>query len=138
MTEYEFSNQINRLENQFGKYGAERGRMLWLRVQDFSDGWFRSVIDRFLGNFRQNPLPDDFGLEIANERDRLRKLGREQEPKAKDTWLYCTEAEKEHCSEMAKLWMPFIRRAVAGQVPEDEMNDALAANGIPVKKTQEK
>lgn len=87
MTESQFVSQMGRLERQFGKFGPERGSILWREVKDFSEPWFSKVIDKFIGECRQAPLLPDFREEIAKERERLwslEKITNEQD--AKEFW----------------------------------------------------
>lgn len=78
MTESEFGNQMGRLERQFGKFGDERGRILWRELQDLPAQWFGKVIDKFIGDCRQTPLLPEFREEIAIERERLWKIEKRQ------------------------------------------------------------
>ena len=76
MTQGEFTHQISRLREQFGAqaYGTERAKILWQEVKDFSDHWFKRVVDELLGCCRHAPLMPEFREHISRERERMREI----------------------------------------------------------------
>ena len=82
MTPQEYANEIARLERQFGAFGEERTRLLWLQVKHLSLKWFIGVITEFICNSHRMPLIADFLDQIAIEREREHQ--REKERHAND------------------------------------------------------
>jgi len=68
----EFSTQMNRLINNYGKasYSDERSKLIWREVKALSAKWFENCVDRFISDMKFAPLGNDFRDEIAKERGR--------------------------------------------------------------------
>jgi hypothetical protein len=76
VTEIEFSQQLNRLQETFGKsaYGTERVKLIWKEVKDLAPDWFASVVGGFIGTLRQAPLLPDISERASQERERLWRI----------------------------------------------------------------
>ena len=70
MTSEQFRVQLERLISVYGKnaYPNERGRLIWLEVQNFDAKWLADVIDDFIGHLRTPPMMPEFRTKIAEER----------------------------------------------------------------------
>lgn len=122
MTETHFRNQVHRLESQFGKYGAERGGILWKEVKTFSDHWFTKVVDKMLSSSRHMPLPSDFAFDISEERERVWRLEKKQHAQdAKDFWsgTYHPDEVKDICQK--------IRLRIQGRMSDEDWKPFLKA-----------
>lgn len=73
MTEQEFTIQMNRLAETFGKsaYSSERVKLIWSAVRDFSQQWWGSTVNYFIGYQKQAPLMSEIGEAVGKERERI-------------------------------------------------------------------
>lgn len=80
MTESHFSQQLTRLQENFGRtaYSTERTKLLWREVKDLSPEWLTGVVDSFIGSMRHAPLIPDFSEQASTERERLRRLEKDR------------------------------------------------------------
>lgn len=83
MTEQQFAGQMSRLTEVFGKqsFGTERAALVWQQVRELEAGWFRGVVDGFIGECRQAPLVSDFSGAVAEERERRWRIEKAQNAK---------------------------------------------------------
>lgn len=80
MTEAQFTTQLNRLAETFGKaaYGTERARLIWFEVKDLDATWFMRSVDELIGTMRQAPLMTEFREKVSIERERLWKIEKDR------------------------------------------------------------
>ena len=115
MTDYEFKGQLERLERQFGKFGTERGMLLWREVKDFSGEWFRGVIDKLIGECRSGPSLVEFREEISKERERKHRVEKQQ-----NTEFFQTETGSSYSHEDEKTLIAMMIKRLDGNVPDQE------------------
>lgn len=78
----EFSVQMDRLVNQFGKnaYSEERVKLIWRDINHMSAFWFQLFVDRAIGEMATAPLLPAIREAVARERERIARAERELEP----------------------------------------------------------
>lgn len=99
MTEQQFSTQINRLAETFGKnaFSNERVKLIWLGVKDLSPDWLKYQVDSMIGSMRHAPLLPDFVEAARFERNREheeRKLKENQFQTEKWVSMFTSEEER--------------------------------------------
>lgn len=62
---------MERLSNTFGAtaYKTERLEIIWREVQYLPDDWFKSIVDKFIGEERYAPMLDKFREEVSKQRE---------------------------------------------------------------------
>lgn len=116
----EFNTQMQRLVSNFGKnsYPDEKARLIWGEVRDFQGSWLQRAVDRFIGDFRQAPLVQDFREAAAKERERSWSLQKKQhEQDAKDFYAGTYQPE-----EVRVICQFIIKRMQGGVSDEDWRN----------------
>lgn len=80
MTFDQFQKHMSRLVEQFGKsvYSPSRVQLIWKSVKDFSDEWWETTVDQFIGYSRQPPLMAEIAEFTSRERERLWKAEKEE------------------------------------------------------------
>jgi hypothetical protein len=76
----EFTRQMERLIANYGKtaYSDERIKLIWKEVNELDARRFETVVDRFIGEFRQPPLMHEFREELSHYREKNWHLEKEK------------------------------------------------------------
>lgn len=116
MSEIEFSTQMNRLAETFGKaaYGTERVKLIWKEVGALNVDWFKSLIDLMIGTMRQAPLLPDFHDAVLRERERIWQETKQDERHAAKTWTSQFSAEDE------KMMSQTILKRLKREISDDD------------------
>lgn len=130
MTAQHFSIQMARLERQFGKFGQERGDLLWKEIQDYDPIWFARTVDKFIGENRVMPLLPEFRTEIAIERERIYAEKKKQQTREAEEFMspYPAEEIQSICRQ--------IRDRIMGKMRDEDFKSfqsALKATRPPNK-----
>lgn len=123
MNQGQFDRQIQRLVSNFGRtaYSPERAILIWKEVSNLSSEWLENTVDRFIGEFRQAPLIQDFREAIAEERERIWKTEKRQHEKdAKDFW-----ESSYHSDEIATICQT-IRARMNGNLSDSDYSNFQA------------
>jgi hypothetical protein len=100
---------MDRLAETFGAhhYSPERTKIIWREVGSLSGEWLQRVMDKFIGEFRQPPLIQEFRNEIAIERERVHQTEKKQHQN-EAAEFFRTPPEK------AKEWAQQILKNIRG------------------------
>ena len=117
MIQERFAQQINRLQDQFGRnaFGTERAKLLWREVGGFDDKWFEKVIDSVIANSRSAPILADFSSFISEERERRWRVEKEQHQQDARQFWKMTSTDEER-----QLMLHTIRERVKGNIPDQD------------------
>jgi hypothetical protein len=124
MTSLEFATQIDRLKNTFSEkaYPPERVKLIWRFVAEFTPTWLEREVDGFLATFKFAPVPNDFSIAAAEERERMWAEQKKQNAQeAKDFWAGTLDPiETAHICQM-------IRKRIVGAALDSEWESFSSA-----------
>lgn len=97
MTDQEFSTQINRLAETYGKnaFSNERCKLIWSAVKDLPGQWFGNLVSSMIGSLRQAPLVPEFVDAAREYRNQLWEMKKREEREQTRNWVSRFSSDEE-------------------------------------------